>query len=89
MRSCVLCLFVAFLPAAVPAQDAIRIEEVGLQGFYSASLPTPVRIHVLPLAQTQTIQLEFTRQTEWLESRATELGFNGLMDSTRGYASEI
>ena len=60
MKSCALCLFVAFLPAAVLAQDAIRIEEVGLQGFYAASAPTRVRIHIRALAQTETIQLELT-----------------------------
>jgi len=53
-------LFVAILPAAVHAQDNIRIGPVGLQGYYSTSVPTPVHVHIPALAESQIIRLLFT-----------------------------
>lgn len=63
MKSCVLSLLIFLVPTVVRAEDRIRIEEVGLQGFLTPSFPSPVRIHIPALLQAQTIQLEFTVDT--------------------------
>jgi hypothetical protein len=60
MKSFALFLLAAILPAAVHAQDSIRIGRVGLQGYYSTSVPTPVRVHIPTLAESQTIRVQFT-----------------------------
>ena len=60
MKFFALFLVAAILPAAVHAQDRIRIGQVGLQGYYSTSVPTPVRVHIPALAESQTIRVQFT-----------------------------
>jgi hypothetical protein len=47
------------LPFTARAQDTFRIDDVGLQGFFVPSVPTPVRVHVPALPQSQSVQLEF------------------------------
>ena len=60
MKSFVRCLLMILLPGVARAEEGVHIGEIGLQGFYYPSSPTPVRIHIPALPQAQTIQLEFT-----------------------------
>ncbi len=56
-----LCIFLvaALLPGVVRAQDRLRIERIGLQGYYAETIPTPVRVHVPAMPTAQTIHLDF------------------------------
>lgn len=56
-------LLLLLLPAAVRAQDAFRIDEVGIAGYFDAEIPTPVRIHIPAQPRSQSIQLQFRFQT--------------------------
>jgi hypothetical protein len=60
-----LLIVLVLLPAAVRAQDFIRIDHVGLGAgeILSAGSPTPVRVHLPAQAQSQTLQLEFQFET--------------------------
>ncbi len=68
VKSCVLLLLGLLLPETLRGQEGTRVEEVGLGGFYSPAVPTPVRILIPALPETQTIQLDLT----------IELGTSGL-----------
>ena len=57
MKTLALLVLAVLLPGAARAQDALRIEEVGLQGHCSTFIPTPVRVHIPALPQSQTINL--------------------------------
>ena len=61
MRKCLLCALTLLLPAAVRAQDFIRIDHVGLGSseILSVGNVTPVRVHIPAQPQAQTLQLEF------------------------------
>jgi hypothetical protein len=60
MKRSVLLLALLCAAGSTRAQDSLRIEEIGLQGYYQGTSPTPLRIHVPASARTQTVQLEFT-----------------------------
>jgi hypothetical protein len=68
MKTFVLFLLAAIVPAAVHAQDQLRIQRIGLQGFYSTNGPTPVGIHIPALDRSQTIRLLFTVESEDVNS---------------------
>lgn len=57
MKLSVLFLASAILPGALYAQDKLRIERVGLDGYYSSSVPTPVRIHIPTPSQSGRVRL--------------------------------
>lgn len=59
MKTSALLLLAAILSAAVHAQDAFHIEQVGLQDFDSVGAPTPVQIHVPAIAESQVLHLLF------------------------------
>lgn len=59
MKRCALCLLAVLLPTVGRAQEGLRIKEVGLQGYYIPDAPTPVRIHLPALPDSQLIRLEF------------------------------
>jgi hypothetical protein len=67
MKPFALFLLAALLPASLRAQDRLRIQEVGLQGYYSTDVPTPVRIHIPALPRSQTINLVFTVDSNYNE----------------------
>ncbi len=52
-------LLLAFLsPGIVRSQDSLRINSVGLGGYYSNVVPVPVQIHLPAPAQPQSLRLE-------------------------------
>ena len=57
MKTFALLVLAVLLPGAARAQVRLRIEEVGLQGHCSTSIPTPVRVRIPALPQSQTIDL--------------------------------
>ena len=61
MKKCLLCALALLLPAALRAQDFVRIDHVGLGSgeILSAGNVTPVRVHIPAQPQTQTLQLDF------------------------------
>ena len=61
MKKCLLCMLALLLPAALRAQDFIRIDHVGLGSseILSVGNVTPVRVHIPAQSQAQTLQLEF------------------------------
>jgi len=52
-------MFALVLPAAAGAQDRVRIEDVGLDGYFGVALPTPVRVHIPALDQTESVTVRF------------------------------
>lgn len=60
MKFHLLCLALLLLTAAAPALDEVRIEEVGLRGYYSTGTATPVRVQVSASSPTGPVQLDFT-----------------------------
>jgi hypothetical protein len=65
MKKYLLCALVLIAPAAVCAQDSVRIDHVGLgtAELFGSNLPTPVRVHIPALPQAQTLQLQFQFET--------------------------
>lgn len=65
MKKCLLYALALLLPAAIRAQDSIRIDHVGLGSGEILSLGnvTPVRVHIPAQPQAQTLQLEFQFET--------------------------
>jgi hypothetical protein len=61
MKKYLLCVLILLAPAALRAQDFIRIDHVGLGSseILTWPLPTPVRVHIPALSQSQTLQLQF------------------------------
>ena len=57
MKTLALLVLAVLLPGAARAQVRLRIGDVGLQGHCSTSIPTPVRVHIPALPQSQTIDL--------------------------------
>ncbi len=54
----------AFLfPSSAHAQDGVHIASVGLTGYYTTGLSTPVRVHIPALSSSQIVSLEFDIET--------------------------
>ncbi len=75
MKRYLLVLMVAFLPGVLHAQDHLHIQRIGLQGYFGTELPTPVRVHIPPITNAQTVRLDFVIQSgnayspiQWLET---------------------
>src|ERR1700722_7537372 len=60
MKKCLLCV-VLLLPVAIWAQETVRIDHVGLGSgeIFGSVLPTPVRVHIPALSQSQNLELQF------------------------------
>lgn len=56
----VLLLVTLLLPFVVRAQDSLRIDGIGLGGYYSSIVPVPVVVHLPALSLSDSIRLEFT-----------------------------
>lgn len=61
MKKYLLCVLILLAPAALCAQDSVRIDHVGLGAgeTYGSALPTPVRVHVPAVPRAQTLELQF------------------------------
>src|SRR6516165_911587 len=54
----IFCAVLALAAYASPETPQIRIDEIGLRGYYSTSLPTRIKLHVEPAsAATRALQL--------------------------------
>jgi hypothetical protein len=70
MKKCLLCALALLLPAAIRAQDSVRIDHVGFGAgeTYGSALPTPVRVHIPAVPKAQTLELQFqfaAREGTW------------------------
>lgn len=61
MKKYLLCALILVAPAALRAQDSVRIDHVGLGAgeTYGSALPTPIRVHIPGVSQAQTLELQF------------------------------
>jgi hypothetical protein len=61
MKKYLLCVLILLAPAALRAQDSVRIDRVGMGSdeIFNSGFPTPVRVHIPALPQTQTLELQF------------------------------
>src|ERR1700733_614206 len=61
MKKYLLCALILLAPAALYAQDSVRIDHVGLGASetYGSALPTPIRVHIPAVSQAQTLELQF------------------------------
>jgi hypothetical protein len=95
LRSVGLCLVFAcvlVLPRVADGQDELRIENVGLEGFYGGGLPTPVRVYIPALDDAQTIEVHFVvdsgRDPKHRQLKRTDR-FSQTIQMERGEAREI
>jgi hypothetical protein len=57
---------VFLLPGLAHSQDSLRIESVGLGGFYSTAAPVPVQIHLPASSQPESVRLEIAIRSRYL-----------------------
>lgn len=59
-------LFLAvLLPGVARPQDSLRIESIGLNGYYSPVTPVPVQIHLSAPSQSESLRLDFTVRSNY------------------------
>ncbi len=78
MKKYLLWVLILFAPAALYAQDSVRIDHIGLGAgeTYGSVLPTPVRVHIPAVPQAQTLELQFqfaAREGSWPEIEKSPL----------------
>ncbi len=78
MKKYLLCALILLAPAALYAQDPVRIDHVGLGAgeTYGSTLPTPIRVHIPAVPQAQTLELQFQfagREGNWPEIEKSPL----------------
>ena len=56
----ILLLVALVAPVRTYAQDSLRIEAIGLSGYYSTTVPVAVQIHLPASPQPQSLRLDFT-----------------------------
>lgn len=87
-----LCFLVALSSSLARSQDALRIESIGLGGYYSTVTTAPVLVHLPALSQSQSLRLEFTVRSSFIA------GARGIIRTDRffktvsqlaGHASDI
>lgn len=61
-----LCLLVTLSCPIARSQDALRIESIGLGGYYSTVTTVPVLIHLPALSESQSLRLEFTVRSSYI-----------------------
>jgi hypothetical protein len=92
MKPLALLLLTTTLSSILHAQDKLRIERVGLQGYYSISGPTPVRVHIPALPVSQTIHLVVRVEALALGSARRQQqidSFEKRVDMTSGTAMDL
>jgi hypothetical protein len=60
LKALILLLVALVAPVRTYSQDSLRIETVGLGGYYSGVVPVPVQIHVSAYSRPVSLRLEFT-----------------------------
>jgi hypothetical protein len=60
-------LLLAFLLSGIArSQDSLRIESIGLGGYYSTAAPVPLQIHLPATSQPESVRLEITIRSSYL-----------------------
>ena len=61
----ILLLVALVAPVRTYAQDSLRIEAIGLSGYYSTTVPVAVQIHLPASPQPQSLRLDFTVRSSY------------------------
>jgi hypothetical protein len=91
-KTFLLCLFALILPGLARAQDALRIENIGLGNYYSHDEPTAVRVHIPAASHAQVVELEFivhSGSSPWYREISRTDRFTEHVETTAGQPLEI